>query len=252
MTKNLKLLVLLFVVTSALSGCSDSIPNCGDELVKKEITNHFSTVLYDLGIPDLSDSILSKKISFKVDQITESFRNKESKYTQCNGVISISFPENDLNAARKNISAIVVPKDSIFTSNINYTASAPADKKEKGNGPIVEITKKGLNILEKKITPYIQSYELLTLNVLDIDSDNKNLKKWSNEFKNNATTACSENGAGISKAQCQCIMNGIEDKVPESDFRKIAYSINSKPLTGFIYKNFITSRDEIVKECKAK
>ncbi|MEK0233029.1 lysozyme inhibitor LprI family protein [Ralstonia pseudosolanacearum] len=229
--------------------------DCASPDVKKIITDTYAEQLSDTGIPDLAMAIERKRINFRVEMITETGRNTASQFANCKGNLVITFPDEDLAKARKvlgdgGISGIfseaIRKTGPMFNEEITYRVSVPADKEERKNGPLVEITFVNAKEASSNFRMYGSAYGALAYTVADVSASKRNDVKWDKAYKDAVAQEC---GKQSNLDLCRCRLDQFEQVLSQDDFQRIGYIVQTKTLDPAKYPNFIALSDGLNKQC---
>ncbi|WP_353254952.1 lysozyme inhibitor LprI family protein [Burkholderia anthina] len=225
--------------------------DCAAPNVKNFITDSYADQLVQTGIPDLVTAVQRKRITFGVEMIAETGRNTESNFVTCRGNLVITFPSEDLEKARKLagdglLSEAVRKTGAVFNEEIAYKVSALADKSEKKDGPLVEISFVNARDASDSFAVYGAAYGALAYTAPDISASSKNTQKWDRDFKDAALQAC---GKQANLDLCQCRLDEFEKLLSQADMQRIGYMIQTKSLDADKYPNFVALSQSLSKQC---
>lgn len=229
--------------------------DCASPDVKEIITDNYADQLTGTGIPDLGMAIERKRINFRVEMITETGRNTASQFVNCKGNLIITFPDEDLARARKTLGdgglngifAEAIRKTGpAFNEEIAYRVSVPADKEERKNGPLVEITFVNAKEASSNFRMYGAAYGALAYTVADVSASKRNDVKWDKAYKDAVAQEC---GKQSNLDLCRCRLDQFEQVFNQDDFQRIGYIVQTKTLDPDKYPNFIALSDSLNRQC---
>lgn len=241
-----------FSLASLIGGAAKL--DCASKDVKDTITDSYAEQLAATGVPDLAAAIGQQRIKFRVEMITETVRNEESKNVACSGKLVVEFPKEDLQKAAQvkeskiaeaAIRGFQMPTEPVFSTTVTYLVSSPADQAEKQNGPIVKMTTRS-GASEGDLGPYIVAYTMLAYAAPDLTASSKNDHPWDKDWKAATVQEC---GKHLNVGLCACKMDQFEKLVSQEDMQRIGFSIQSSPLLAGKYPNFIAVSETLNKQC---
>jgi len=229
--------------------------DCASPDVKKIITDNYAEQFTGTGVPDLAMAVERKRINFRVEMITETGRNTASHFVNCKGNLIITFPGEDLAKARKALgdgglngilAGAIRNIGPVFTAELAYKVSIPADKEERKNGPVVEFRFVNSQGASDKIGVYGSAYGALAYTVADVSASKRNDVKWDKAYKDAVVQEC---GKQSDLGLCQCRLDQFEKVWNQEDFQRIGYIVQTKTLDPSRYPNFIALSDSLSKQC---
>lgn len=240
-------------LTAMLGGAGNL--DCASPDVKQIITDNVAETFAETAIPDLVWAIERKRITFRVEMITETGRSKTSPFVNCKGNLVVAFPEEDLNKAKKllgdgglaGIYAEAIRRTGpVLNEPIVYRVSIPADKEERKNGPLVEMRFVNPQRASDTITVYGAAYGTLAGAAPDVSASTKNSVKWDREFHDGVIQEC---GKQANAALCRCKIEQFAQVLKQEDFQRISFLVQAKTLDADKYRNFIALSDALNKQC---